>query len=286
MMSDEHRIERLPLLFLASFLVTLKHVSCDKHVVILLLYKVLRTVGADFSISNNDGNNCLIGAAMNDQPMIVNYLLDECQMEVNYSNDCQETALFWSASNGCCGCLSALIEHRANLEKCDKYGITALMVAAEHGEAKAVEILLEAGANANHQNQDGETALMKACAEGFIDCVKALIQHDVDHSIVDDEGNPAILWCCMTGNMHIFKYLVLDALKLSKNDIETTTNNDDETCIDWIVENKLEIGIEVLEQLGIQIIDDEDDEDDDGDYPRDDTDDEDDQSVPRHDIED
>merc|ERR1740123_1076318 len=126
---------------------------------------------------------------------------------------------------------------------------------------------------------------MKACAEGFIDCVKALIQHDVDHSIVDDEGNPAILWCCMTGNMHIFKYLVLDALKLTKKDIETTLNNDDETCIDWIVENKLEIGIEVLEQLGIQIVDDDEDDDND-DYPRDDTDDDEDGSAPRHDIED
>merc|ERR1712228_832836 len=213
--------------------------------------KVLKSVGADFSISNNDGNNCLIGAAMNDQPMIVNYLLDECKMEVNYANDCQETALFWSASNGCIGCLEALISHKADLEKHDKYGITALMVAAEHGEAKAVEVLLEAGANGNHQNQDGETALMKACAEGFMECVKALIGHKVDHTIRDEEGNPAVLWCCMTGNMEIFQYLVIDALQMTKYDIETTVNHDDETCIDWIVENKLELGIQVLKKLGI-----------------------------------
>jgi len=244
--------------------------------------EVLRTVGADFSISNNDGNNCLIGAAMNDQPMIVNYLLDDCSMNVNYANDCQETALYWSASNGCIGCLEALISHNANLEKCDKYGITALMVAAEHGEAKAVEVLLEGGANGNHQNQDGETALMKACAEGFMDCVRALIEHNVDHTITDDEGNPAILWCCMTGNMDIFKYLVLDALKLTKHDIEITVNNDDETCIDWIVENKLEKGLQVLEQLGIEIVSEDDDDDE---YHRDETEDEDD-DTPQHDIED
>lgn len=228
--------------------------------------QVLQSVGADFEIANNDGNNCLIGAAMNDQPMIINYLLDECKLDVDYANDCQETALYWSASNGCIGCLEALIEHKSNLEKCDKYGITPLMVAAEHGEAKAVEVLLEAGADSNHQNQDGETALMKACAEGFIDCVKALIKYKTDHTITDDEGNPAILWCCMTGNMEIFKYLVLDALKLTKSDIEQTVNNDKETCIDWIVENKLDIGLEVLKDLGIDVSSyvDDIDQDDDG----------------------
>jgi len=231
--------------------------------------EVLREVGADFTLSNNDSNNCLIGAAMNDQPMIVNYLLDDCKMEVDYANDCQETALYWSASNGCIGCLKALISHKANLEKQDKYGITALVAAAEHGEAAALEVLLDAGANGNHQNQDGETALMKSCAEGYLDCVKALIAHKVDYRIRDDEGNPAILWCCMTGNMEIFEYLVLDALKLSKEHIETTVNKDQETCIDWIVENKLERGLQVLDKLGIDISEAEDDDDD---YPRDDDD--------------
>ena len=242
--------------------------------------EVLKSVGADFEISNNDGNNCLIGAAMNDQPMIINYLLDECKLEVDYANDCQETALYWAASNGCIGCLESLIEHKANLERCDKYGITPLMVAAEHGEAKACEVLLEAGANSNHQNQDGETALMKACAEGFIDCVKALIKHNTDHTITDDEGNPAILWCCMTGNMEIFKYLVLEALNLTKEDIEQTVNNDKETCIDWIVENDLKIGLDVLKTLGIDVssyldADDDDDDDEDEWGNNDDTDDQD-----------
>jgi len=215
--------------------------------------KVLRRVGADLSLANSDGNQCVIGAAMNDQPMVLAYLLDEAQMDVDYANDCQETATFWSASNGCVACLRVLVEHRANLEKCDKYGITALMVAAEHGEAAAMSVLLEAGADVNHQNQDGETALMKACAEGFLDCVKALMEKGVDHSVVDDEGNSALLWCCMTGNMDIFKYLVQEALQLTRADIEQMHNNDSETCIDWIVENNLEVGLEVLQQLGIEV---------------------------------
>ena len=235
--------------------------------------EVLIACGADLSIANNDGNNCLIGAAMTDQPMIINFLLDECKGDVDYSNVCQETALFWAASNGYIGCLEQLIAHKANLEKCDKYGITPLMVAAEHGEAKAVEILLEAGANSNHQNQDGETALMKACAEGFIDCVKALIKYQTDHTITDDEGNPAILWCCMTGNMEIFQFLVLEALHLKKEDIEQTVNNDKETCIDWIVENKLDVGLEVLKTLGIDVSSYMDDDDDDDDDEQDDDDD-------------
>ena len=149
---------------------------------------------------------------------------------------------------------------------------------------------VEAGANSNHQNQDGETALMKACAEGFIDCVKALIKYKTDHTIVDDEGNPAILWCCMTGNMQIFKYLVLEALHLTKNDIESTINKDKETCIDWIVENKLDVGIEVLKQLNIDVstyIDDDDDDEDDEDDDDDDIDDDDsNEQTPNDDIED
>eukprot|EP00485_Elphidium_margaritaceum_P007570 CAMPEP_0202692052 /NCGR_PEP_ID=MMETSP1385-20130828/6543_1 /ASSEMBLY_ACC=CAM_ASM_000861 /TAXON_ID=933848 /ORGANISM="Elphidium margaritaceum" /LENGTH=1172 /DNA_ID=CAMNT_0049347525 /DNA_START=87 /DNA_END=3605 /DNA_ORIENTATION=- len=226
--------------------------------------EVLCSVGADFNIANNDGNNCLIAAAMNDQPMIINYLLDERKMDVDFCNDCQETSVYWAASNGC-GCIEQLIAHKANLEKCDKYGITPLMVAAEHGEVKAVELLLQNGASSNHQNQDGETALMKACAEGFLDCVKMLIKHETDHSLRDDEGNPAILWCCMTGNMEIFQFLVVDALKLTKDDIEQTVNNDKETCIDWIVENKLELGLQVLSGLGIDVskyMDEDDDEHD------------------------
>merc|ERR1712087_447165 len=109
---------------------------------------------------------------------------------------------------------------------------------------------------------------MKACAEGFIECVKALFvdKSKIDYKITDLEGNPAILWCCMTGNMEIFEYLVLDALKLKKEDIEQTVNNDSETCIDWIVENKLETGLQVLQKLGIDVtsyLEDEEDENED-----------------------
>lgn len=228
--------------------------------------RVLVKCGANVGIFNQDGNNCLIASAMNDQPSTVNFLLSEMKMDVDFSNTSLESALYWAAGNGSIGCIEVLIEHSANMEKCDKYAITPLMVAAEHGETKAVRVLLAAGANANHQNQDGETALMKACAEGFLDCVRHLIEYDADPNISDDEGNCAILWCCMTGNMQIFEYLVLDALKLTKKDIETTLNNDKESCVDWIVENQLEVGLEVLEKLGVDITvweQDEDDGDDD-----------------------
>ena len=100
--------------------------------------KVLRRVGADLNLANNDGNQCLIGAAMNDQPMVLNYLLDEARIDADYANDCQETATFWAASNGCVACLRVLVEHSANLEKCDKYGIngsSAQRAALAHKEA-------------------------------------------------------------------------------------------------------------------------------------------------------
>merc|ERR1712129_126715 len=104
-----------------------------------------------------------------------------------------------------------------------------------------------------------------------IECVKALFvdESKIDYTITDVEGNAAILWCCMTGNMEIFEYLVLDALNLSKENIEQTVNNDNETCIDWIVENKLEKGLAVLKQLGIDITAYEQDEDEEEDEDED-----------------
>ena len=54
------------------------------------------------------------------------------------------------------------------------------------------------------------------------------------------KGNTALLWCCITGNMNIFEYFVKIKPGLKREYIENTKNDDDETCIDWIVENTLE----------------------------------------------
>eukprot|EP00490_Sorites_sp_Unknown_P024885 CAMPEP_0114656288 /NCGR_PEP_ID=MMETSP0191-20121206/12088_1 /TAXON_ID=126664 /ORGANISM="Sorites sp." /LENGTH=162 /DNA_ID=CAMNT_0001873141 /DNA_START=2202 /DNA_END=2690 /DNA_ORIENTATION=+ len=153
------------------------------------------------------------------------------------------------------------------------------MTAAEHGEVKIVDLLINGGANVNHKNQEGETALMKACAEGYIECVKVLIDNGkADVNLRDEQGNTCVLWCCMTGNMNIFKYLVEDNPKLTREYIETTVNDDKETCIDWIVENTLEEGIKVLKGLGIQVedINNNDDNNDNNDDDVDDDDDDDD----------
>ncbi|ETO30528.1 ankyrin repeat protein [Reticulomyxa filosa] len=214
--------------------------------------EVLAGVGCNLDLGNEDGNTPLIAAAMTDQPSSIAFLIDH-GCEVNQMNKGEETALYWAAYNCSAASLEVLLEKGASIEKCDKYGNSPLLVASDHGEVKAVRILLKYNANVNHQNQIGETALMKACAEGHLECVQELVRSSLcNPDVRDDEGNTALLWACMTGQMDVFGYLI-EFWNVTKEQIATLQNNDEETCIDWIVENKLQRGIDILKKLGVDV---------------------------------
>ena len=94
--------------------------------------------------------------------------------------------------------------------------------------------------------------------------------------MTDKDGNNALLWSCMVGEMKVFEYLVKEC-QIDKDYIINLKNNEDETCIDWIAQNRdvCGDGVILLESMGINVPPPEQYDNDDEDEDSNDDDDED-----------
>jgi hypothetical protein len=70
--------------------------------------------------------------------------------------------LMESAHWGAFNCMSILIEYGADMEKINKYGVTALIYAAAWDNIDIAKYLLQKGAIVSHRNHDGNSAFKTA----------------------------------------------------------------------------------------------------------------------------
>ncbi|GAB4819379.1 hypothetical protein N2152v2_006425 [Parachlorella kessleri] len=67
------------------------------------------------------------------------------------------TALHYAAAYNRAKAVEVLLEHKAQLEACDRNAMTPLHYAAGYGRGDIVKLLVEAGANVKAQNASGQT---------------------------------------------------------------------------------------------------------------------------------
>ncbi|MCF6767592.1 ankyrin repeat domain-containing protein [Thiotrichales bacterium 19S11-10] len=104
-------------------------------------------------------SKALLEAVLEKELNTVKRLLQLPEIDINYQNEDGETALHYAAENNNPEILDQLLEKKADVSKKDKFGDTALHRASHLGNLEAVRQLLEKGSDVNALNKDDETPL-------------------------------------------------------------------------------------------------------------------------------
>ena len=88
------------------------------------------------------------------------------------------TELLWQiAESGELSELDAILKKGADINGCNRNGVSALMRAAAAGRHEMVQSLLEHGADVDAHRDDGFTALLLATFFGHLETVQILVEH-------------------------------------------------------------------------------------------------------------
>lgn len=102
-----------------------------------------------------------------------------------------KTALNWAAVCGHIKIAQTLINHDADVNTQDKYGISPLMEAGYKCSRSLTSLLFEYGADINMKDNKNQTALMDAASNGYFDMVKYLVKNGANTKDVNSHGETA-----------------------------------------------------------------------------------------------
>ncbi|XP_059498945.1 ankyrin repeat and death domain-containing protein 1A-like isoform X4 [Stegostoma tigrinum] len=189
-------------------------------------------------------------ARRNDTAMIRRLIC--IKVNVNAKNNDNRTALHWAVACGNEDAVKLLLDHNANVDIEDKFGMTPALLAAWFGHLQLLRILVNAGAKvtvrnsigqgihhcAAHQghlaiirytieelqevpldkpDQTGKTPLLLAAENGQLDVVTHLLARGCDHQFQDKEGNSSIHLAAGQGHVHVLENLIEGIFSESKN---------------------------------------------------------------------
>lgn len=134
-------------------------------------------------------------------------------------SDLTAAALRAAAWQGDLAAVSALVEHRVDLNVWDQWGRTALSQAAEAGHLDVVRALLDAGAWVDpHDDYDTcETPLIAAARSGHLDIVRLLCAAGADptrHGFISQQT--AESFARVAGHREVAAYLCLMEIEWRK----------------------------------------------------------------------
>jgi ankyrin repeat protein len=133
--------------------------------------------GFDVNTRDPKGQPALTIALKEKSPKAVKALLDSPGVDIDATNQADETPLMIAALKGDLVGAGALIERGA---KVNRAGWTPLHYAASGPDPKLVALLLDHGADINAPSPNGSTPLMMAAQYGSEDSVNLLLQRGAD----------------------------------------------------------------------------------------------------------
>ncbi|KAL2814043.1 ankyrin repeat-containing domain protein [Aspergillus granulosus] len=148
-------------------------------------------------------NHCpaLLTAAKRGSPFIVHLLLQH-KADVHARDPINGwTAVHYAAAKGHTLVVEMLLEAGANVGNVEqRLGHTPLLLAAGHGQLETVQVLLDRGAHINHRNKLGRSALSIAAAIGYWEIVNVLIEGGADIRQVCCKGRTALSYAIGRNN--------------------------------------------------------------------------------------
>lgn len=157
-----------------------------------------------------------------------------------------QTCLFYATLSGDVQLIDWLLSNTAvDVNGTDNLNQTALFVAAAKGHLASVQSLLQRGANPNHEDSQGQTPLSYACGRGRISAARAIAGQpgvSVDHR--DRHGTTPLQMAAAKGQLEVVRWLVQDcaakvdtSLPLSMDSpLHAAAKHGHLDCVIWLVE--------------------------------------------------
>ncbi|CAK0775327.1 formylglycine-generating enzyme [Azospirillaceae bacterium] len=168
--------------------------------------RLLTAASVDVNATDENNNTALLLASQNGYIEVVEALL-AADADVEARDNYGKTALLLASQNGYIEVVEALLAADADVEARNNYGKTALLLASQNGYAEVVEALLAADADVEAKDNCDNTALMWASYKGHIRAVEALLAADADVEAKDDGGNTALMWATQEGHISVMRVL-------------------------------------------------------------------------------
>ncbi|XP_048476437.1 ankyrin repeat and death domain-containing protein 1A-like isoform X3 [Rhincodon typus] len=226
-------------------------------------------------------------ARRNDTAMIRRLIC--IKVNVNAKNNDNRTALHWAVAGGNEDAVKLLLDHNANVDIEDKFGMTPALLAAWFGHLQLLQILVNAGAKvtirnsigqgihhcAAHQghmaiirytieelqevpldkpDQTGKTPLLLAAENGQLDVVTYLHALGCDHQFQDKERNSCIHLAAGQGHVHVLENLIQGIFSESKNKAGQTAlhlaaEGGHFNCVKLLLDNQCQINVRCSQNL-------------------------------------
>ncbi|CAH0550681.1 unnamed protein product [Brassicogethes aeneus] len=139
---------------------------------------------------------------------VLQTLLAHTDISVTVMDGDKRQPLLWAASAGSARALLSLIRAGANVEACDKDGLTALHCAASRGHTDCIDTLLTlCGASPDVIDSNGCTALHYAVTLGHADATALLLAHGADPNRQDRKGRSPAHCGCAKGQFETVKLI-------------------------------------------------------------------------------
>ena len=160
--------------------------------------------GVDVEIKDEEGRTALHCAAGNGSEKVVQLLLDKKVLNVDETDRCGQTALFYAARRGYGDVVRKLLHAEAKVEKKDDKKRTALHFAAGFGSQEVVGILSGLMTDIDAQDEKKWTALHFAARMGHEEVVRALLDASANvkaktsngetpYGLADDQGHARVV---------------------------------------------------------------------------------------------
>lgn len=175
----------------------------------LRIAELLVDSGANVNLQNGLGGSAIYWAAANGNTGVVRLLLSRgAKPNLLFHN--RTSPLIAGARNP--DIVQDLLDHGADANTSDVFGMTALMIAAQSGNAKSIQLLVGHGADPNAIRPDGSTALLDAEWSNLADTfaiTKFLLEHEADPNWSNHRGEtPLFRACHPNGNVETVRLLL------------------------------------------------------------------------------
>ena len=140
----------------------------------------------------------------------------------------------YSGKRGYYNIVNLLLKNGIDTNLCTyKLGEYALEKASQYGHIGIVYLLLQHDAEINNQNKYGMTALIGASSLGYLEIVKVLVKHGVDIHSEDINGINAYDYATLKKNKKIVKFLKKHGAKESSF-VKTDSLIEEQTILKWL----------------------------------------------------
>lgn len=211
---------------------------------------------SDVNVKNIYGETALSAASFVGHIEVVRSLLKVPGLNINETNDENQTALFSAVEGGHLDIIKLLIDHEADTNITDKYGRLPIHSAVRCGITsydnltpkkiknylEITKILLRNLKDINVKDYKGNTLLIASVGSGVIDIIKHLLGLPyIDINAKNNQGYSALSDAVSVINIDVVKLL----LQQNNIDINTVTN-DNRSCLHFAIEMG---NIDILELL-------------------------------------